>query len=180
MRVVLRSRRLFVAALLPALVKAVSPEAEGASTEGVSLLQLRLAALQTAVSLGRGKQSGGEGTSPLSLQNCTTREDPRGHQGKFTKAAKPGTPCLFGVDARDEGAHCIATQPGKDANWGSFGWCWTDDTHSTWGICSQGCPMAGFSKLLGAKLDRVDNHLDRLKAAVIKRMEAKRNATKKN
>lgn len=110
------------------------------------------------------------GTHKAISKNCTTQQNPLAVSKGFAKIAPPGTHCVFGVDVRDEGLHCIATQPGND-DWGSFGWCWTDEAHSTWGSCSADCPLAGAPKLLGTQVDRVGSKLDRLKAELLARME---------
>lgn len=44
-----------------------------------------------------------------------------------------GLPCLFGVDARDEGRRCIPH--GAD----SRGWCYTSADRSAWGSCGVAC-----------------------------------------
>merc|ERR550514_700719 len=37
--------------------------------------------------------------------NCVTRHDPRATSW-YAETAPDGTPCVFGVDPRDEGRHC--------------------------------------------------------------------------
>jgi len=75
---------------------------------------------------------------------CRTRHDNRtldsitqSFTGLTTSPA--GTPCVFGVDDRDEGSHCIL----DSEKYGSFGWCFTSQSKTSWGSCSDGCPMYG-------------------------------------
>jgi len=56
----------------------------------------------------------------------------------FSGAVRPGTPCLFGVDPRDEGLHCID----KGGPQGKNGWCYTDAAAGvwpSWGPCADSC-----------------------------------------
>jgi hypothetical protein len=71
---------------------------------------------------------------------CVTREDSRAISsiGGYT-TSPPGTPCVFGVDDRDEGSHCIM----DDEQYGSFGWCFTSQDKASFGSCSEGCPLYG-------------------------------------
>lgn len=84
---------------------------------------------------------------------CVTKEDDRASSW-FGQTALPGTACVFGVDARDEGEHCV-----METKFGSFGWCWTDENRKSWGSCGEGCPLVGHAKLLGAKIDGIRDHL---------------------
>jgi hypothetical protein len=72
--------------------------------------------------------------------------------------AKPGTKCLFGIVAEDEGSHCVFDH-GK---YGAFGWCFTDAETKEWGSCSETCPTAGNSKVLIAKINMLENHIVKL------------------
>eukprot|EP00747_Dinoflagellata_sp_TGD_P183477 gnl/TRDRNA2_/TRDRNA2_38380_c0_seq1.p1 gnl/TRDRNA2_/TRDRNA2_38380_c0~~gnl/TRDRNA2_/TRDRNA2_38380_c0_seq1.p1 ORF type:complete len:601 (-),score=175.25 gnl/TRDRNA2_/TRDRNA2_38380_c0_seq1:32-1834(-) len=87
---------------------------------------------------------------------CVTRKDPRARSW-FTATAQEGTPCVFGVDERDEGAHCI-----PETEYGSNGWCFTANDSSQWGSCGDGCPLFGPVKALGVKLDNVSQALESL------------------
>jgi len=82
--------------------------------------------------------------------SCVTRADPRAVANGYT-TAKPGTPCVFGLDIRDEGKHCVL-----DPEYGSFGWCYTDDDRESFGSCSEDCPMFGPHGVLQSKLDAMD------------------------
>jgi len=95
---------------------------------------------------------------------CITREDPRASSTFYT-TSPAGTPCVFGVDPRDEGSHCIM-EAGK---YGSFGWCYTSKSRQSWGSCSESCPLFGPSKVLGAKINKIDSELgDRVRAELKK------------
>merc|ERR1711985_198173 len=67
--------------------------------------------------------------------------------------AKPGTPCVFGVDPLDEGKHCMDV---GSQYYGSYGWCWTDKATTTWGICDESCPMVGHLHNLDQKIDTLN------------------------
>merc|ERR550525_2069246 len=73
-------------------------------------------------------------------------------------AAKPGSPCIFNADPRDEGWHCIL----DGMSYGTFGWCWTDLQRTTYGACSQDCPLFSQQKVLGDRMKRMEQKLDRL------------------
>lgn len=81
---------------------------------------------------------------------CVTRFDPRATAVGYT-TSPPGTPCVFGVDDRDEGYHCI-----PDEKYGSFGWCWTDAKQRSFGSCSEGCPLYGANKVLEQKMESLE------------------------
>jgi len=99
-----------------------------------------------------------------SLSTCITRKDPR-VSSTFYTTSPAGTPCVFGVDPRDEGSHCIM-EAGK---YGSFGWCYTSKSRQSWGSCSESCPLFGPSKVLGAKINKIDSELgDRVRAELKK------------
>lgn len=82
--------------------------------------------------------------------HCVTREDPKA-TAWLTNTALAGTACVFGLDMRDEGAHCIH----EDDTYGSFGWCFTTKDQSQWGSCSEHCPLIGTQMVLGRKLDDI-------------------------
>eukprot|EP00419_Tripos_fusus_P009545 CAMPEP_0172663964 /NCGR_PEP_ID=MMETSP1074-20121228/6280_1 /TAXON_ID=2916 /ORGANISM="Ceratium fusus, Strain PA161109" /LENGTH=229 /DNA_ID=CAMNT_0013480039 /DNA_START=73 /DNA_END=759 /DNA_ORIENTATION=- len=74
-----------------------------------------------------------------------------------------GTPCVFGADTRDEGWHCI-----MDAGrFGSLGWCWTSKSKSSWGSCSESCPLFGPARVLGKKIDALRDNIRRLGKQVV-------------
>merc|ERR1712187_730560 len=77
---------------------------------------------------------------------CVTREDSRAEAFGYTTAL-PGTPCVFDSDPRDEGSHCI-----MEERYGSFGWCFTSQNKSSWGSCSENCPLSGPTKALASKI----------------------------
>lgn len=86
--------------------------------------------------------------------NCTTKSDSRAYVTGY-RTAPDGTSCIFGLDVRDEGSHCIM----DDGKYGSFGWCWTSEDMYNWGSCSENCPLFGPAKVLGAKIDRLQEEL---------------------
>merc|ERR1719375_2289566 len=71
------------------------------------------------------------------------------------KLSPEGTACVFGVDARDEGYHCIM----EDGKFGANGWCYTSKDASSWGACSAGCPLFGQAKLLSARVTALNKGL---------------------
>jgi len=82
---------------------------------------------------------------------CVTVEDPRSvGAGWWSQTAKPGSPCVFGATAKDEGSHCV-----EDFKYGSFGWCYTQKDQSEWGPCSEGCPLYGVHKDMGQEIDGI-------------------------
>lgn len=89
---------------------------------------------------------------------CVTIFDTEVHSTLRYAAATPGSPCVFGVDPRDEGWHCIL----DEMAYGSFGWCWTDLQKTTYGACSQDCPLFSEQKILGDRINRVEMKIDRL------------------
>lgn len=96
---------------------------------------------------------------------CVTRADPR-ITAWFIETAPDGTPCVFGVDVRDEGSHCIY----DDGQFGSNGFCFTRADGSQWGSCNSECPLYGPAAALGKKLDHV--------AKVVKKIETAVNSSK--
>merc|ERR1719453_636716 len=71
------------------------------------------------------------------------------------KVTKNGTVCVFGVDARDEGGHCIH-QNGK---YGAYGWCFTKKDGSEWGSCNKECPTYGQEKKLNDRIRELEAKL---------------------
>lgn len=86
----------------------------------------------------------------VSATDCVTRKDERAHAW-FAETAPPGSPCLFGVDVRDEGSHCIF----EEGIYGSNGFCYTAADKSAWGSCNENCPLYGQGAQLGKKIDSV-------------------------
>lgn len=85
---------------------------------------------------------------------CVTKQDPRATSFGYTTSL-PGTPCVFGIDDRDEGYHCIM----EDGKFGSFGWCWTSMAMSSWGSCSESCPLFGPSKVIHQEVEALSKKL---------------------
>jgi len=69
--------------------------------------------------------------------------------------APAGTQCMFGVDSRDEGFHCIYDH----AKHGSFGWCYTKSDKSEWGSCSESCPTKGPTRVLSQRIEGLQNKI---------------------
>mmetsp|Transcript_102537 Transcript_102537/g.306323 ORF Transcript_102537/g.306323 Transcript_102537/m.306323 type:complete len:248 (+) Transcript_102537:110-853(+) len=103
-------------------------------------------------------------TTEANTTVCVTHEDPLAKSPGYT-VSPPGTPCVFGIDERDEGSHCI-----MDEDYGPFGWCWTSTYKNAFGSCSESCPLSGLAKKLG---DRIDE-LDTLVGKVVKALEEER------
>lgn len=93
---------------------------------------------------------------PTGVSGCATRADPRA-EAWWAVTSKEGTACIFGVDVRDEGSHCI-----PEFDFGTNGWCWTSKDRSSWGSCNEGCPLYGPSKRLGDSIDDVSGTIDQL------------------
>jgi len=101
-----------------------------------------------------------EAEKGVTIPGCVTREDPRIRKASWkVSVAKAGTPCVVGVDERDEGEHCIFE---TDYRFGSYGWCWTNEDMNEWGSCSEACPLYGHSGILGKRLDRVETGMNKL------------------
>lgn len=101
----------------------------------------------------RKKEASGSEKKDQAMQRhgCVTVEDPRSvGAGWWSKTAKPGSPCVFGATAKDEGSHCV-----EDFKYGSFGWCYTQKDQSEWGPCSDGCPLYGVHKDMGQVIDGI-------------------------
>eukprot|EP00927_Polykrikos_kofoidii_P042631 TRINITY_DN3665_c0_g2_i1.p1 TRINITY_DN3665_c0_g2~~TRINITY_DN3665_c0_g2_i1.p1 ORF type:complete len:551 (+),score=118.06 TRINITY_DN3665_c0_g2_i1:75-1727(+) len=89
---------------------------------------------------------------------CTTREDLR-IQSMGYVSSPPGTPCVFGVVNEDEGAHCIY----DEGMYGSLGWCYTSENKTSWGACSENCPLFGPLMKIGRKVDEVLRRVESLR-----------------
>lgn len=94
----------------------------------------------------------------VSFARCKTVIPPV--ESEFYKTADHGTPCLFGVDDRDERGHCIMDDL---ANHGVFGWCWTVSDRSVWGSCNEECPLFGQPAVLQKKLQKQQRILEHYK-----------------
>lgn len=90
---------------------------------------------------------------------CVTKSDSR-INAWLTETAPEGTPCLFGVDVRDEGSHCIF----DNGQFGSNGFCFTKPDGSQWGSCNSECPLYGPALTLGNKIEKVANAVNRIDA----------------
>lgn len=89
--------------------------------------------------------------SQANKTNCTVISNPNTEPFLWWGASSEiGEPCVFGVDKRDEGTHCIDI---GGSEFGSFGWCYTDEDKSSWGSCSEGCPLSGSLHKIGDMLE---------------------------
>jgi len=117
------------------------------------------------------------GNATVNVTNRTTCVTSTPRSGGLSMAATSpaGTPCIFGSDKRDEGWHCIM-DAGK---YGSLGWCWTSKTHSSWGPCSEHCPLFGQAGVLGKKIDAFGEDLRRFSKQILNKsmVEAKGHKT---
>jgi len=117
------------------------------------------------------------GNATLNATNGTICITGKPHLGgmSFAVTSPAGTPCLFGTDNRDEGWHCIM-DAGK---YGSLGWCWTSKSHSSWGPCSEHCPLFGQAGVLGKKIDAFGEDLRRFSKQILNKsmVEAKGHKT---
>lgn len=136
-----------------------SPSA-GASPIGVNFTGINATSNLTANVTGNSTANGtanvtANGTANVTANGtgCVTRYDPRAHYMGYT-TSPAGTQCIFGLDPRDEGSHCIL-----DPEFGSFGWCWTDSSLSSWGSCSESCPLFGPVKVLANQIEQLRNDL---------------------
>jgi len=114
-------------------------------------------------------------TATTSSSACVTRADPRAVAFGY-ETSEPGTPCVFGVDLRDEGWHCIM----EDGKYGSFGWCFTSTDLASWGSCEEACPLFGPAKVLASKIDSLEaytNEIAKTTGVAVKEVAALANAT---
>lgn len=100
-------------------------------------------------------------SSAKSNHGCVT-QDTENAQALYSYVSPAGSPCLFGVDERDEGSHCI-DQAGE---YGPNGWCWTSEDLESWGKCSNGCPVSGADAELEKRLQRIEKKLDKVEAEI--------------
>jgi len=133
------------------------------NTYAVSEIEVQVTGSEPKPHVHKGEVAGG---SPSASENCTTRYDTRATAFGY-KTSPSGTPCVFGVEPRDEGSHCIM----DNGDYGSFGWCYTSEDGSSFGSCSESCPLFGPAKILGDKLDD-------LRAAIEQGGKANTNLTK--
>mmetsp|Transcript_52460 Transcript_52460/g.97115 ORF Transcript_52460/g.97115 Transcript_52460/m.97115 type:complete len:244 (-) Transcript_52460:72-803(-) len=96
------------------------------------------------------------------LQQCVTRLPPV--ESVFYQTAPAGTLCMFGIDDRDEGAHCILDDMTKT---GTLGWCWTADDKSEWGSCTESCPLFGQEAVLEQKVLQQQKEIDYWKELIV-------------
>lgn len=91
----------------------------------------------------------------------------------FSGTAQAGTPCVFGVDVRDENGHCISDDPSA---YGPLGWCWTKGDQTEWGSCSDDCPLYGGAKIIQQKIRGTQGKLRQAveTTALLKKMVAER------
>jgi hypothetical protein len=89
-------------------------------------------------------------SSGADVTGCATHKDERATSW-FSETSPEGTPCVFGVDVRDEGKHCIL----DNEEYGSNGWCYTAEDRSQWGSCNDQCPLQGQHAKLGNIMDGV-------------------------
>jgi len=96
------------------------------------------------------------------LLSCVTRPDARsqGLASWRSSSAPDGSHCVFGVDPRDEGSHCIE----EHGDYGTFGWCYTCEEKKSWGSCSEMCPLSGQVRQLARKLMFLNERLKLLTA----------------
>jgi hypothetical protein len=94
-------------------------------------------------------------TTAQVMEDCKTRDESRAVAFGYVTSPS-GTKCVFGVDERDEGKHCIY----DDGLYGSFGWCYTAEDMGSFGSCDEACPLWGPSKIIARKIDEVLHRLD--------------------
>jgi len=147
---------------------AVEKIAEAADKAAEAADKIAKAANKTAETNEEAGDKAAEAREATAAAVCKTKANPKNGDLLTEATAPAGTPCVFGVDSRDEGWHCI-----KDAYYGSNGWCYTADDKSAWGSCSEKCPLFGASKVLAAKIDGIADTLKRKAAAAANKTAAK-------
>jgi len=100
---------------------------------------------------------------PPAKKLCVTRDDTRVVSDMSYTAAPPGTRCVFGVDRRDEGWHCIM----DGGRFGSNGWCFTSSKRDMWGSCEDDCPLSGQAKVVGTRVENVSDDLHRIPSIAV-------------
>lgn len=96
-------------------------------------------------------------STSVNATGCATREDPR-VRAWLAETSPAGTPCIFGVDVRDEGKHCVF----GGGEFGSNGWCYTAKDKSSWGSCNERCPLFGPPAALGKAIDKVAKKVEQV------------------
>jgi hypothetical protein len=82
--------------------------------------------------------------------DCVTKDDALA-MGSLTIPKSPsGTACVFGMDPRDEGEHCIS-----ESGYGTYGWCYTSKDKSSWGSCSETCPPPGYLGVIAKEVKKL-------------------------
>jgi hypothetical protein len=100
---------------------------------------------------GKSKDYATKDAKAISIPGCATRYDSRATSNSFTTVSKAGAHCVFGIDERDEGSHCILS----DGSYGTNGWCWTSEDRTTWGSCNEYCPLWGAAGVLEKRIDKM-------------------------
>lgn len=95
-------------------------------------------------------------TNTTTSDACVTGEPVMNILGYTT--SEKGTHCIFGLDQRDEGKHCILS----DLKYGSLGWCYTSASRESWGPCSESCPLFGQLKVLGNRVNKLHKEIEQL------------------
>lgn len=94
-------------------------------------------------------------TAPNST--CVTKKDDR-IKAWTVRTSPEGTACVFGVDPRDEGSHCVF----ENQDYGSNGWCYTSKDKGAWGSCAPGCPLSGPFRAISSKIDGIASDVKRI------------------
>eukprot|EP00930_Biecheleria_cincta_P057966 TRINITY_DN43833_c0_g1_i1.p1 TRINITY_DN43833_c0_g1~~TRINITY_DN43833_c0_g1_i1.p1 ORF type:complete len:357 (+),score=67.09 TRINITY_DN43833_c0_g1_i1:93-1163(+) len=105
----------------------------------------------------RSKRKSGAKSKP----GCVTQATENA-QALYSYVSPAGSSCLFGVDERDEGSHCID----QGGEYGPSGWCWTSEDLASWGKCANGCPLSGAEAVLGKKLERIEKKLEKIESEI--------------
>lgn len=103
-------------------------------------------ATDSALKRSGSSKKGGNVVHPVFSTDCSTTE---------------GKQCVFGVDARDEGIHCV-----PELDYGQFGWCYTKTDMTAWGPCSARCPLSGRFGVLQRKMKDVSGQIKELQDEV--------------
>jgi hypothetical protein len=110
---------------------------------------------------------GTQGGKALLVPGCSTRFDSRAVSSFATTVSTAGSYCIFGVDDRDEGSHCILS----DGSYGTNGWCWTAEDRTTWGSCNEFCPLWGPAGVLEKRIDKMNVAVDKLLTKIKKKKD---------
>lgn len=146
-----------------AATKAAEVESAPVKAQEVpSELPSATAATETTSMTANASEASKAKASAAQQSSCVTRKDQR-VAAWFVETAADGTPCVFGVDHRDEGSHCIL-DTGK---YGSNGWCYTDADASAWGSCEQGCPLHGSAAKVEQRVQKLSDAVGKLKNRIV-------------